>query len=80
MIENSVITMGDEPAVHQGYSTASGALADDTQRPHRAATCAWVGYKSPSQFSQEFRRMFGRSPGEEANRMKHSLQLVAMDV
>lgn len=45
-----------------------------------AAACARVGYESPSQFSREFRRMFGRSPAEEANRMKHSLQLVAMDV
>lgn len=45
-----------------------------------AAACARVGYESPSQFSREFKRVFGRSPAQEANRMKHSLKLVAMDV
>lgn len=28
---------------------------------------AQVGYGSPSQFSREFKRFFGRSPGEEAS-------------
>lgn len=28
---------------------------------------AQVGYESPSQFSREFKRFFGRSPGEEAS-------------
>lgn len=35
-----------------------------------AAASAAVGYDSPSQFSREFKRVFGRSPLEEARRMK----------
>ncbi|HYG43816.1 MAG TPA: AraC family transcriptional regulator [Bordetella sp.] len=35
-----------------------------------AAASAEVGYDSPSQFSREFKRLFGRSPVEEARRMK----------
>ncbi len=35
-----------------------------------AAACLDVGYESASQFSREFKRLFGRSPQEEARRMK----------
>jgi AraC-like DNA-binding protein len=35
-----------------------------------AAASARVGYESPSQFSREFKRFFGRSPVEEAGYMK----------
>lgn len=35
-----------------------------------AAASADVGYDSPSQFSREFKRLFGRSPVEEVKRMK----------
>jgi AraC-like DNA-binding protein len=35
-----------------------------------AAASAAVGYESPSQFSREFKRLFGRSPVEEVNRMR----------
>lgn len=35
-----------------------------------AAASAQVGYDSPSQFSREFKRLFGRSPMEEVKRMK----------
>jgi AraC-like DNA-binding protein len=35
------------------------------------AASAQVGYESPSQFSREFKRFFGRSPGEEAIAMRH---------
>jgi len=35
-----------------------------------AVACAQVGYESSSQFSREFKRLFGRSPIEEADRMK----------
>lgn len=31
---------------------------------------AKVGYVSPSQFSREFKRLFGASPSEEAARLK----------
>ncbi|QYD71883.1 AraC family transcriptional regulator [Paraburkholderia edwinii] len=35
-----------------------------------AAASATVGYESPSQFSREFKRAFGRSPTEEVDQMK----------
>lgn len=35
-----------------------------------AAASAAVGYDSPSQFSREFKRLFGRSPVHEVRRMK----------
>ncbi|WP_414441261.1 AraC family transcriptional regulator [Burkholderia sp. 22PA0106] len=35
-----------------------------------AAASATVGYESPSQFSREFKREFGRSPTEEVGHMK----------
>jgi AraC-like DNA-binding protein len=35
-----------------------------------AAASATVGYESPSQFSREFKRVFGRSPKGEVERMK----------
>ncbi|WP_445659392.1 AraC family transcriptional regulator [Achromobacter sp. NCFB-sbj8-Ac4-l] len=35
-----------------------------------AAASADVGYDSPSQFSREFKRLFGRSPIEEVKRMR----------
>ena len=31
-----------------------------------------VDYTSPSQFSREFKRMFGRGPAEEAARMREA--------
>lgn len=38
---------------------------------HNAGTAAnMVGYESASQFSREFKRFFGRTPGEEAVRMR----------
>lgn len=37
-----------------------------------AVASAQVGYESPSQFSREFKRMFGRGPSEEAARMKQA--------
>ncbi|WP_234274620.1 helix-turn-helix domain-containing protein [Billgrantia zhangzhouensis] len=37
-----------------------------------AAAAARVGYESPSQFSREFKRFFGRPPGEEVREMKAS--------
>ncbi|QJQ97181.1 AraC family transcriptional regulator [Halomonas sp. PA5] len=41
-----------------------------------AAAAARVGYESPSQFSREFKRFFGRPPGEEVREMKASLALL----
>ncbi|WES67740.1 AraC family transcriptional regulator [Superficieibacter sp. HKU1] len=40
-----------------------------------AAAAFRVGYESPSQFNREFRRQFGRSPGEEAKEMKAAFAL-----
>jgi AraC-like DNA-binding protein len=37
-----------------------------------ALACVQVGYESASQFSREFKRLFGRSPVEEADRMRKS--------
>lgn len=37
-----------------------------------ALACVQVGYESASQFSREFKRLFGRSPVEEAERMRRS--------
>jgi len=42
-----------------------------------AAASATVGYESPSQFSREFKRAFGRSPTEEVNQMKAAFSLSA---
>lgn len=41
-----------------------------------SVACAQVGYESASQFSREFKRLFGRTPGEEAVFMKQSLVLM----
>lgn len=40
-----------------------------------ASASASVGYESASQFSREFKRMFGRSPVAEASFMQHALAL-----
>ena len=41
-----------------------------------AATAAVrVGYQSPSQFSREFKRLFGNTPAEEARRLQNVLSL-----
>lgn len=42
-----------------------------------AAAAARVGYESPSQFNREFKRFFGRSPGEEAREMRSAFALMA---
>lgn len=42
-----------------------------------AAAAAEVGYESPSQFSREFKRLFGRTPTREAERLKHAYALPA---
>lgn len=41
-----------------------------------AAAAMRVGYESPSQFSREFKRFFGRPPGEEVREMRASLALL----
>ena len=40
-----------------------------------SVACAQVGYESASQFSREFKRLFGRSPVEEADRMRKTFAL-----
>jgi AraC-like DNA-binding protein len=42
-----------------------------------AAAGARVGYESASQFNREFKRFFGRSPGEEAREMRSAFALTA---
>ncbi|WP_263769619.1 AraC family transcriptional regulator [Propionivibrio soli] len=41
-----------------------------------AAAGARVGYESPSQFNREFKRFFGRSPGEETREMREVFSLL----
>jgi len=40
-----------------------------------AAACHAVGYESPSQFSREFKRLFGRTPADEAERMRENFSV-----
>jgi AraC-like DNA-binding protein len=40
-----------------------------------AAAAGRVGYESTSQFSREFKRLFGRTPMEEARDMRESFTL-----
>jgi AraC-like DNA-binding protein len=40
-----------------------------------SAACLDVGYESASQFSREFKRLFGRSPSEEVARLKSSFAM-----
>jgi AraC-like DNA-binding protein len=40
-----------------------------------AAACAQVGYESASQFSREFKRLFGRSPVEEIGHMRKTFTM-----
>lgn len=44
-----------------------------------ASACMEVGYESASQFSREFKRLFGRTPVEEVARMKHAFALPDAD-
>lgn len=41
-----------------------------------AGAAVRVGYESPSQFNREFKRMFGRSAGEEAREMRSPFVLM----
>jgi len=41
-----------------------------------AAAAVNVGYESPSQFNREFKRTFGRTPGDEAREMKNAFSLL----
>lgn len=44
-----------------------------------ATACLQVGYESASQFSREFKRLFGRSPVDEVERMKQVFALPDAD-
>ena len=44
------------------------------------AASAQVGYESASQFSREFKRFFGRSPGEEADHMRRALTVTPSEM
>lgn len=44
-----------------------------------AAASAQVGYESPSQFSREFKRLFGGTPSQEVQRMRRNFALPDAD-
>jgi AraC-like DNA-binding protein len=79
-------------AFHAGFKAVTGTSPIQylkTTRLHKArllmvqegASASYasgrVGYESPSQFSREFKRLFGRSPIDEANFMKEVMALRA---
>jgi AraC-like DNA-binding protein len=39
------------------------------------AACHAVGYTSPSQFSREFKRLFGLTPAAESRRMRENFAI-----
>ena len=43
-----------------------------------AAVSRRVGYESPSQFSREYRRQFGASPSQDANRLRNPVGAAAV--
>lgn len=78
------------PAFHQHFKAITQTSPMQylkTTRLHRArllmvrenftsdAACRAVGYTSPSQFSREFKRLFGRTPAAEARRMRERFAL-----
>ena len=44
-----------------------------------SAAAVRVGYESPSQFSREFKRYFGVTPGEEASRVRQTVPVLPLD-
>jgi AraC-like DNA-binding protein len=44
-----------------------------------SAAAVRVGYESPSQFSREFKRYFGVTPGEEASRVRQTVPILPFD-
>ncbi|MDW3686260.1 AraC family transcriptional regulator [Cupriavidus sp. CV2] len=77
-------------AFHAGFKTVTGTSPIQylkATRLHKArilmiqegfnasVAASKVGYESPSQFSREFKRFFGRTPVDEANFMKDAMAL-----
>ncbi|MFO5483605.1 helix-turn-helix domain-containing protein, partial [Klebsiella pneumoniae] len=50
-----------------GYHQRTGQSHDGMKA---SAAAMRVGYESPSQFSREFKRYFGLTPGEDAARIR----------
>ena len=59
------------PACRRGRLTAQARPGARNQSPADASAAAMrVGYESASQFSREFKRYFGVTPGEDASRIR----------
>jgi AraC-like DNA-binding protein len=73
---NFKATMGTSPLQYlKAMRLHQARLLMVRQGVTAASACVAVGYESASQFSREFRRLFGRTPVEEAQRMKSVLAL-----
>jgi len=62
--------------LHHHVKTCGHQIRPAICPPTAAGAAARVGYESASQFNREFKRLFGRSPGEEARKMRTAFALM----
>jgi transcriptional regulator GlxA family with amidase domain len=62
---------GMSPLQYQKHLRLQRARIQLIAAPHDVAAIGYaVGYRNPSQFSREYRRMFGAPPGQDAARLQ----------
>ncbi len=62
---------GMSPLQYQKQLRLQKARIQLIAAPHDVAAVGYaVGYRNPSQFSREYRRMFGSPPGQDAVRLQ----------
>jgi len=66
------VTEKASPKLHRGFRQEIAPLAACGPETLR---CGAVGYTSPSQFSRQFRRLFGLTPAAETKRMRKSFAI-----